>query len=75
MWDFYEPSQVNSATHSRIASFIWGIADDVLRDLYVRGKYREAAGQDFYNTSPFALRDPAVGQQPGTAPAGLRDLP
>jgi type I restriction enzyme M protein len=24
-----------------IAGFIWGIADDVLRDLYVRGKYRD----------------------------------
>jgi len=24
-----------------IAKFIWGIADDVLRDLYVRGKYRD----------------------------------
>jgi len=24
-----------------IAHFIWGIADDVLRDLYVRGKYRD----------------------------------
>ena len=22
-----------------IANYIWGIADDVLRDLYVRGKY------------------------------------
>src|SRR3990172_8249724 len=84
-----------------IASFIWGIADDVLRDLYVRGKYRDvilpmivlrrlhpmleatkqavvdmkasldrakivhqdqalrqAAGQAFYNTSKFTLRDP-----------------
>jgi type I restriction enzyme M protein len=83
-----------------IANFIWGIADDVLRDLYVRGKYRDvilpmtvirrldavleptkravldlkasldkagivhqdaalrqAAGQAFYNTSPFTLRD------------------
>lgn len=91
---------VNSATHGRIVSFIWGIADDVLRDLYVRGKYRDvilpftvlrrldsvleptkqavlemkqtldaagienqdpplrqAAGQDFYNTSAFTLRD------------------
>lgn len=28
--------------HARlIASFIGGIADDVLRDLYVRGKYRD----------------------------------
>src|ERR1700742_1298830 len=24
-----------------IAGFIWGIADDVLRDIYVRGKYRD----------------------------------
>ena len=24
-----------------IANYIWGIADDVLRDLYVRGKYRD----------------------------------
>ena len=83
-----------------ITNFIWGIADDVLRDLYVRGKYRDvilpmtvlrrldavleprkqavidmkaaldkagitnqdaalrqAARQDFYNTSKFTLRD------------------
>ena len=83
-----------------IASYIWGIANDVLRDLYVRGKYRDvilpmtvlrrldavledtkqavldmkasldtagvvaqdqalrhAAGQAFYNTSKFTLRD------------------
>ena len=83
-----------------IANFIWGLADDVLRDLYVRGKYRDvilpmtvlrrldsllepsqpavlemktsldkakiihqdsalrqAAGQSFYNTSKFTLRD------------------
>jgi type I restriction enzyme M protein len=26
---------------ARIAGFIWGIADEVLRDLYVRGKYRD----------------------------------
>ena len=24
-----------------IANYIWGIADDVLRDVYVRGKYRD----------------------------------
>ena len=83
-----------------IANFIWGIADDILRDIYVRGKYRDvilpmtvlrrldavleptkqavldmktaldkagitnqdaalrqAAGQAFYNTSKFLLRD------------------
>ena len=27
--------------HNEIVSFIWGIADDVLRDVYVRGKYRD----------------------------------
>ena len=91
---------MNSASLSWIANFIWGIADDVLRDLYVRGKYRDvilpmtvlrrldavleptkkavldmkrsldkakivhqdhdlrqAAGQAFYNTSKFTLRD------------------
>ena len=90
-----EASQLNWITN-----FIWGIADDVLRDLYVRGKYRDvilpmtvirrldavleptkqavldmkasldkagivnqdaalrqAAGQAFYNTSKFTLRD------------------
>ncbi|GHU55790.1 hypothetical protein AGMMS49975_18070 [Clostridia bacterium] len=28
-------------THNQIVSFIWGIADDCLRDVYVRGKYRD----------------------------------
>ena len=27
------------ATHNKIVSFIWGVADDVLRDLFKRGKY------------------------------------
>jgi len=31
---------MTSADLHWIASYIWGIADDVLRDLYVRGKYR-----------------------------------
>ena len=91
---------MESSQLSWIANFIWGIADDVLRDLYVRGKYRDvilpmtvlrrldslleptkqavldmkasldkagivnqdqplkkAAGQAFYNTSKFTLRD------------------
>ncbi len=30
---------MDQATHNKIASFIWGIADDVLRDLFKRGKY------------------------------------
>ena len=27
--------------YNAIVSFIWGIADDCLRDVYVRGKYRD----------------------------------
>ena len=27
--------------HNRLVSFIWSIADDCLRDVYVRGKYRD----------------------------------
>ena len=90
----------NNTDLNWIANYIWGIADDVLRDLYVRGKYRDVilpmtvlrrldavledskqavldmkdtlddagiieqdatlrqiAGQAFYNTSKFTLRD------------------
>ena len=32
---------MNNQTHNAIVSFIWGIADDCLRDVYVRGKYRD----------------------------------
>lgn len=32
---------MNPATQQRLVSLIWGIADDVLRDLYARGKYRD----------------------------------
>ncbi len=32
---------MNHVTHNSIVNFIWGIADDVLRDVYVRGKYRD----------------------------------
>lgn len=27
--------------HNKLVSFIWSIADDCLRDVYVRGKYRD----------------------------------
>ncbi len=33
--------QMNHSDLHWITNFIWGIADDVLRDLYVRGKYRD----------------------------------
>src|SRR3954466_1465747 len=91
---------MDQATHSTLVNYIWGIADDVLRDVYVRGKYRDvilpmtvlrrldslleptksavlemkvmldkagivnqeealrqAAGQAYYNTSKFTMRD------------------
>jgi type I restriction enzyme M protein len=32
---------MNNKSHNQIVSFIWSIADDVLRDVFVRGKYRD----------------------------------
>jgi len=32
---------MNQEAHNKIVSFIWSIADDCLRDVYVRGKYRD----------------------------------
>ncbi len=32
---------MNQTVHNKLISFIWSIADDCLRDVYVRGKYRD----------------------------------
>ena len=32
---------MNHTVHNKIVSFIWSIADDCLRDVYKRGKYRD----------------------------------
>ncbi|MCF8363472.1 MAG: type I restriction-modification system subunit M [Prolixibacteraceae bacterium] len=32
---------MNVTVHNKLVSFIWSIADDCLRDVYVRGKYRD----------------------------------
>src|SRR6186713_3111268 len=32
---------MNKAVHNKLVAFIWSIADDCLRDVYVRGKYRD----------------------------------
>lgn len=32
---------MDHSAHNQIVSFIWGIADDILRDVYNRGKYRD----------------------------------
>ena len=32
---------MDNQVHNSIVGFIWGIADDCLRDVYVRGKYRD----------------------------------
>ncbi|MEL7146963.1 MAG: class I SAM-dependent DNA methyltransferase, partial [Bacteroidota bacterium] len=32
---------MNNKSHNKVISYIWGIADDVLRDVFVRGKYRD----------------------------------
>tara|TARA_R110000823_G_scaffold198080_4_gene329169 strand:+ start:9013 stop:9249 length:237 start_codon:yes stop_codon:yes gene_type:complete len=32
---------MDHSVHNKLASFTWNIADDCLRDVYVRGKYRD----------------------------------
>ena len=32
---------MDRSAHNKLVSFIWNIADDCLRDIYVRGKYRD----------------------------------
>ncbi len=32
---------MDKSAHNKLVSFIWSIADDCLRDVYVRGKYRD----------------------------------
>jgi type I restriction enzyme R subunit len=36
-------TNMDQATHNKIVSFLWGIADDVLRDLFKRGKYPDVS--------------------------------
>ncbi len=44
---------------SSLVSFIWGIADDCLRDVYVRGKYFDATAADLraFETETVGLLD------------------
>lgn len=32
---------MSQSVHNKLVSFIWSIAGDCLRDVYVRGKYRD----------------------------------
>ena len=34
-------STYNALEYNKLISFIWSVADDCLRDVYVRGKYRD----------------------------------
>jgi type I restriction enzyme M protein len=36
-----EIKNMNKSSHNKLVSFIWSIADDCLRDVYNRGKYRD----------------------------------
>jgi type I restriction enzyme M protein len=40
-WIGHTVNHMNHSQHNAVVNFIWGIADDVLRDVYVRGKYRD----------------------------------
>lgn len=52
---------MDQATHNKIVSFIWGIADDVLRDLFKRGKYPDVnLGPNPVLNSDGSVRLPAM---------------
>ena len=37
----FESSKSNTPNNNQIVSLIWNIADDVLRDVFLRGQYRD----------------------------------
>ena len=47
---------------SQISNFIWGVADDYLRDLYVRGKYRDVILPMTVLRRPDAVLEPTKGK-------------
>jgi type I restriction enzyme M protein len=40
-WPIRAAQIMDHASHNKIVNFIWSIADDCLRDVFVRGKYRD----------------------------------
>ena len=44
-------------SNSRTVSLIWNIADDVLRDVFLRGQYREDVRDVLQNSSPHNLAE------------------
>ena len=55
---------MDNQVHNQIVSFIGGIADDCLRDVYVRGKYRDVICLLYTSPSP---RDPKTSRMPSSA--------
>ncbi len=56
--NFLGAKQMNQAAHNKLVSFIWSIADDCLRDVYVRGKYRDVILPMVVLRRPDALLEP-----------------
>ena len=44
-------------SNSQTVSLIWNIADDVLRDVFLRGQYREDVRDVLQNSSPHNLAE------------------
>ena len=55
-----------------IVNFIWGIADDCLRDVYVRGKYRDVILPMTVMSSPRSVRITRIGISPSSS---MRPIP
>ncbi|MBT2560592.1 hypothetical protein J7E50_07075 [Pedobacter sp. ISL-68] len=57
---------MNTAAHNKLVSFIWSIADDCLRDVYVRGKYLDII-------FGFILSNPPYGKSWGIEQKYIKD--
>ncbi len=53
---------MDHSAHNKLVSFIWSIADDCLRDVYVRGKYRDVILQMFVLRRLDCLLEPKKAQ-------------
>jgi type I restriction-modification system DNA methylase subunit len=58
---------MNTAVHHKLVSFIWSIADDCLRDVYVRGKYLDIIFD-------FILSNPPYGKSWGIEQKYIKDV-
>jgi hypothetical protein len=61
----YRPgiNRMDTAQLNGLTNFVWNIADDVLRDVYVRGKYRDVARESAPKQTAGRMQPPSIGSR------------